>query len=241
VWLTFRRRASLSPEVSRVARQRVLGLVAVGAAGAVLSFGTATPVYGWLYQISPLLSAIRGAARFGNLFLLAIAALAGLGLARWREGMTPRRAAVAAALAVALVNAEALRAPLHYTPYKGIPVGYTLLASEPGAVVLAELPFYRPLAIFENAPYMLNSTAHWRPLMNGYSGYVPESYERYAEEFRTFPDARALEAMRRAGVTHVIVHASRYPAEADIRAAVSRTAALELMAAWESAALYRLR
>ena len=43
-------------------------------------------------------------------------------------------------------------------------------------VVLAEMPFYPADAVFENAEYMVNSTAHWRPLMNGYSGYTPASY-----------------------------------------------------------------
>ena len=43
-------------------------------------------------------------------------------------------------------------------------------------MVLAEVPFYPRQAIFENAEYVLNSTAHWRPLMNGYSGYTPATY-----------------------------------------------------------------
>ena len=73
-------------------------------------------------------------------------------------------------------------------------------------VVLAEVPFYPRQAAFENAEYVLNSTAHWRPLMNGYSGYTPASYAEYANTFWYFPRAHAIEAMRRAGVTHVMVH-----------------------------------
>ena len=38
----------------------------------------------------------------------------------------------------------------------------------------SEVPFYPPQGVFENGSYVLNSTAHWRPLMNGYSGYMPE-------------------------------------------------------------------
>jgi hypothetical protein len=59
-------------------------LLALGAAGVVLSLGTLTPIYGWLYQAVPPLQGIRAAARFGIWFLLAMAVLAGLGVA-WLE------------------------------------------------------------------------------------------------------------------------------------------------------------
>jgi hypothetical protein len=64
--------------------------------------------------------------------------------------------------------------------------------------------------VFENAEYVLNSTAHWRPLMNGYSGYTPASYSSYADVFWYFPREHAIQAMRRAGVTHVMVHPARF-------------------------------
>ena len=83
-----------------------------------------------------------------------------------------------------------------------------LLAGEP-RVVLAEVPFYPRQAVFENAEYVLNSTAHWRPLMNGYSGYTPASYVEFADVFWYFPRDYAIDAMQRAGVTHVMVHPER--------------------------------
>src|SRR4029453_7916471 len=83
---------------------------------------------------------------------------------------------------------------------------YSLLAKEPGRVVLVEVPFYPAHAFFENSTYLVNATAHWRPLMNGYSGYVPDSYRRNAESFWYFPEEWAIQAMRRAGATHVMVH-----------------------------------
>ncbi|MBW8712857.1 MAG: hypothetical protein JF632_02090, partial [Acidobacteria bacterium] len=70
-------------------------------------------------------------------------------------------------------------------------------------------------AAFENAEYVLNSTAHWQPLMNGYSGYTPASYGRFADSFWYFPREYAIEAMRRAGVTHVMVHPERFGKDAE--------------------------
>jgi hypothetical protein len=187
-------------------RRRIVMLIAMVVIGFVLSLGTATPVYGWLYHSFPPMQGLRAAARFGNLFLLGMAALAGFGLAAVRTRLPQARAGLVVIALVVFANLESLRAPLGYTRFEGIPSIYSLLAHEPGPVVLVEVPFYPAHAAFQNAPYVLNSTAHWRPLMNGYSGYTPNSYRQYAALFWYFPEDHAIEAMRKAGATHVLVH-----------------------------------
>ena len=190
-------------------RTRIAMLVAIALTGFILSLGTRTPVYGWVFHVLPPMQGLRAAARFGNLFLLAMAALAGIGLAVLRARLPVRYAATIAAALVVAANIESLRAPFTYTRFEGIPHIYTLLR-EPDHVVLAEVPFYPAQAFFENASYVLNSTAHWRPLMNGYSGYVPASYRANASVFWYFPEDYAIQAMRRAGVTHVMIHPARF-------------------------------
>lgn len=196
-------------------RARVVMLAAIGVAGVVLSLGVATPVYGWLFAVFPPMQGLRAAARFGNLFLLAVAVLGGIGLAALlppageNHKSAKKRVWLAIALVV-LVNLESLRAPMAYQPFRGIPDIYRLLAGEPGPVVLAEQPFFPHQGIFLNAPYVLASTAHWRPLMNGYSGYTPATYERYADAFGSFPTERSIQAMKDAGVTHVMVHPAAF-------------------------------
>ena len=222
---------------SRTLRSRSLMLVSIGAAGVVLSLGTATPIYGWLFHIFPPMQGLRAAARFGNLFLLAMAMLGGVGLALWK----PR--AWIAVLAIALVNLEALRAPFTYTQFKGIPAIYRLLADEAGPVVLAEQPFFPRWAIFQNSHYVLASTAHWRPLMNGYSGYTPDSYQKYADAFWYFPQRWAIDAMKQAGVTHVMVHLDAFHRDhMDVLPALQQRRDFELMAIGpNNMRLYRLR
>jgi hypothetical protein len=187
-------------------RRRVIMLVAIAVVGMVLSLGTRTPLYGWIYQVFPPMQGLRAASRFGNLFLLGMAILAAYGLAHLRRRLPPARAGVIAIALVVLANIESLRAPMHYTPFGGIPAVYSLLAKEPGRVVLVEVPFYPPQGVFQNGTYVLNSTAHWRPLMNGYSGYTPGAYRKYAETFWYFPREHAIQAMRKAGATHVMIH-----------------------------------
>jgi len=54
---------------------------------------------------------------------------------------------------------------------------------------------------------MYFATLHWKPLVNGYSGYIPE---HYAELMRNccypLPDQEQLGQLRRWGVTHVLLH-----------------------------------
>jgi hypothetical protein len=248
----------------RLTRRRVLMLAALAVTGFVLSLGIRTPVYGWVFHVFPPMQGLRAAARFGNLFLLAMAGLAGIGLAAarvrlaargadpaafhgapaFRHGLSgPKRAGLVVAALVVVANVEALRAPLGYTRFKGIPAIYSLLAKEPGRVVLVEVPFYPPQLGYLNAKYVLNSTAHWRPLMNGYSGYFPVSYRERSKTFWFFPREHAIQAMREAGATHVMIHPGGWGSEAeDMWRAVAASPFLERIAITpDGPALYRLK
>lgn len=213
-------------------------LLAAGLTGVVLSFGAHLPGYAQLHAAFPLLQGTRATTRFGYLGLVAIAGLAAFGLAALRARLpSPRGRAVAGVVALLLVSAEAARAPLALTRFEAIPGVYDRLAAEPGAVV-AEFPFYSPQRIHENGRYVLASTRHWRPLVNGYSGVVPESYVAHNERFRTFPDDDAVAALREAGVTHVVVHLAESP---EIETAVAARGDLLLVASARGIRIYRLR
>ena len=229
---------------ARLSRRRIVMLVAIAATGLVLSLGTRTPVYGWLYAVFPPMQGLRAAARFGNLFLLGMAVLAAFGLAGLRQRLPTRWAAIVAVGLVTVANIESLRAPLYYRRFEGIPAVYSLLADEPGRVVLVEVPFYPPQGVFQNGRYVLNSTAHWRPLMNGYSGYTPGAYRQYAASFWYFPQPHAIQAMREAGATHVMIHPGGFGTEEEIQKMWQDVAAspyLERIAATpKGPVLYRL-
>jgi len=59
---------------------------------------------------------------------------------------------------------------------------------------------------FANAPYMLNSTRHWKPLVNGYSAFYPPSFVQICDALASFPASTAIRALRQTGVTHVVIH-----------------------------------
>jgi len=116
-----------------------------------------------------------------------------------------------------------------------------VLASE-RRVIVAEFPFPSPRGFFYNAEYMLASTRHWRPLLNGYSGIMPASYGRASQALSGFPDARALRAMRALGVTHVVVHYESSTPMMNVFARMgSVPPALQPIAETGALSIYRLR
>jgi hypothetical protein len=214
-------------------RRRGRLLVVVAGVGFLLSLGPSTAIYRWLYVWWPPLRGLRVAARFGFLVLLVVALAAGLGTAWLERRLSSMRARVAlVATLLVLVTAEAWQGPVVTQPFTGVPRIYTLLNNPPAPVLLVEVPFYPPDAVFENGDYVLNATAHWQPLMNGYSGFTPDSYRRRTESFWFFPEEWAIAAIVHSGATHLMVHLDRFGRDAPaVERALAHRSDLRLVAA----------
>jgi hypothetical protein len=92
--------------------------MAFGVVGCALSFGPGFPLYPLVAELVPIMGGIRGASRFGQFFLIAVALLAGFGLVVLQRRFT--RAATALAVVLLLgVHLEALRAPITYAGSRG--------------------------------------------------------------------------------------------------------------------------
>lgn len=212
--------------------------LAFGVVGLLLSFGTATPGYAWLYRALPPLAGIRAVSRFGYLPIVAVAILAGYGVAELRRhaGVSSIKAAIALVVPL-LVTAETLAAPIRFVPFHGIPAIYRRLASDPRALI-ADLPFPSTRGLSLNTGVMLNTTDSFNPMLNGYSGFIPESYGTHYEALRTFPDAQAIAALHAWGVRYVVVHLDAL--EPVAVGTLGRTSALQPIAAEGTVALYRV-
>ena len=187
-------------------------LLAVAAAGGLLSLGPLTPIYEWAYFLIPPLQTLRAPARFGVLVVFAIAALAGLGLAALRARWPASRVrTVVTAGALAGVTLECLAAPLSYRPIEyGAPIHRALRTVGPGA--LLELPLHSGGGgSHPNAWYLLASTEHWRPLIAGYGNGRPAGYDDLARVLSTFPSTLAVARLQALGVPWVLIHISRHP------------------------------
>jgi len=212
----------------RTPRARMLMAVAV--AGAVVALGPTLPlpVYGLLQDVFPPMRSLREPNRFGSLVVLAVGLLAAIGIAALRQRVPARIGRALAVVLIAGAHAEAFCAPFGYRPFAGFSPVYARLAQEPHRASLAEFPFYSGDSDYLNAEYVMASTTHWTPLVNGYSGFATQAYERRARALKLFPEAEALVELRRLGVSHVIVHTARYSSRPGHQRRV-----VELLRRWE--------
>jgi hypothetical protein len=183
-------------------------------------------VYAWLFETVPGFDGLRVPARFAAVALLFMVLVAGWGLrdvlARW-----PRRAALTAALVSAGWLAEATVVPLpvnagmskdspelnappsHVPVWPDVPPIIAAVRQLPDATVLLVLPIGD---ISWEIRHVYDSTMHWRRMVNGYSGYAPDSYLDLAnllrEPYRA-PKA-AWNAVLAAGITHILVRGGAY-------------------------------
>ena len=109
-----------------------------------------------------------------------------------------------------------------FTRFDGIPAIYRHVAALPEAV-LVEFPFPEPVVIQDNGPYVLASTVHFRPMLNGYSGFTPASYYLHAAVAQRFPSAESLREFGLLGATHIVVHGARLGAGGDRAVGGDRT------------------
>lgn len=178
-----------------------------------LSFGLNGPGYRALIEHATALQGFRSLARFAVLAEGALAVLAALGAqvlfsAPWsRVG----RGSLVTVLACLMLVDYANR-PINLMPGDPVaaPDAYQVLRRAAAGVVL-ELPLPRLDRLPGNEPmYQAWSLWHWKPLINGYSGYYPREYIETVARLQSFPDDGSLEQLRARHVRYVLVHRALY-------------------------------
>ena len=72
---------------------------------------------------------------------------------------------------------------------------------------MAEFPFYGSRVAYHlHTQYMLFSTAHWFPLVNGYSDYFPQDFREAAFVLDSFPSTDSFNVLRRRRVRYIAIH-----------------------------------
>lgn len=187
-------------------------------------FGRTIPMpYALALQWVPGFSSMRVPSRFGHVLMLGLAALAGLGLSRLLgliRSPAARRVVGGAVLAVlSLATAweyDLLGREFRYRRVCVPPVYKALAELVPGPVLEIPAGSLREEAErwFSEAEATLYSAFHWRPLLNGISGYAPLSYPATMTVARRLPDPHATRLLvRLTGLRYVIVHSGRLPSE----------------------------
>jgi hypothetical protein len=171
------------------------------------SFGPGAGLYTVLYTTVPAFSWMRAPARFGLLVVFGLSVLAGGAIAVLLKQR--RRGNLIAGTLVAAVIAE-LAVP--FTWPKALPVEpvYRVLATLPSGPLI-EMPFFERRPFYpRHALYMLASTSHWMPLVNGYSDYFPPDFAGKASALSPFPFPSAFRVLQRDQVRYALFHMNVY-------------------------------
>jgi hypothetical protein len=204
----------LGIEGAWVARREQRGvIVAVYGGLAVLafwaSFGPPAHLYSAFYRLLPMFAWLRAPARLGVLVGFALSVLAGVGLSVRLRDVAPARAKmVTLAIAVAAAAESVVHLDLPQVP----PVErvYRVLAALPRGPVI-EMPFYYPeVGLFQHAKYMLASTSHWMPLVNGYSDFIPPDFMEHVHTLAAFPSRDSFKILESSRVRYAVIHLHGY-------------------------------
>src|SRR5438132_708805 len=181
------------------------GLCLVAVVGFALALGPAAPLvpgtdlpglYALAARVVPGFAGMRAPIRFLVLPLLSLAVLAGMGAAAITGGRRWARVLPLAAAAL-VIHADARPVPLAPVLLEGSDVAaYRWLAEHGEHGPTLELPVFLSAMdgeqLLATGRYMVASTLHWNPLLNGYTGYTPPSYPLLATLAQRLPDPTAL-------------------------------------------------
>jgi len=173
----------------------------------LMSIGPDGGLYDLFYRWVPGYDGLRVPARFGVMTTFSLGVLAMLNLSSLlaRFGSARKRAALCL-LILAAVCGEYWSRPRKMT-FKPRPREvYAWLRDAPEGAMI-ELPMGRSSTdVLRDIRYVFNSTQHWKPMFNGYSGYFPPDYHRLRTQFSTFPSRESLALLSRLGIKYVLVH-----------------------------------
>jgi hypothetical protein len=196
--------AGLVPPIGAVRLAYVAGLLV--AFDGSLGFNGLS--YSYLYDWLSPIRGLRVPARFSVLVALSLSVLAGFGVRRLLAlPRHPRsvQVAFAATVIASIVNVWPV---LELRPVWPEPPPVYGALGNGVPVVLAEFPV--PADYAYNTPYMYFALWHWAPMINGYSGFMPRSYDEFQHGVADFPGPGALAMLRTRGVTHISVNCAFY-------------------------------
>lgn len=198
--------------------------------GSYLTDSIKLPYY-YLYTIFPMFQMIRVPARFGIFVIIALSVLAAWGIdhvlkkskSLWMMGIF---------LCLFIFEVWQTTTPFVTIPLEqSIPDIYMWIRDQPEPMILAELPvslsfyygnnmedqLYRSYtALGKPDVYALEtyriyfSSFHKKRMINGYSGFSPESYNRIVDTLENFPSEVSIKALQDIGVTHAVLHIRQY-------------------------------
>ncbi len=172
------------------------------------SFGPDAGLYAWLYRLVPVFAWLRAPSRLGLVVVLALAVLAGFAISALLA--RARRPALVSAALVGLTMADVCVVPMFLVDARPLSPVYDSLRKWPGGPVVEFPFFYQRMDFSRHCEYMLYSTSHWKPLVNGYSDFIPPEFRRMVVPLSSFPNDESFQILKPLRARYVVFHFNLY-------------------------------
>ena len=185
--------------------------------------------YWALQRWAPAFDGLRAPARAIALTHFALTVLAGMGTARLLALLPAtglRRLATAAIAAAALATTSRPTVTFEPLPALRPTEVHRWLAEQPSRDPIVEIP----VSLYDDL-VMYQSRIHRRPIVNGYSGFLPFGHRYAVATLRCYPCPEALATLADLGVHTHIVHLGLLPAarRTQMEAGIAATPSLEVV------------
>jgi len=233
----------------------------------ILSFGAEQTVFGknirlpfyYLFSYTPLFSIVRVPARMGLFSIFILTILASYGL---KKTLTDKNSFPVSCLIVCLFLFEVWQI---YTPSVKIPLTdsfpnvYFWLKNQSEKHIIAELPmrlFYNGSPMkkqlmknYDDLDEMDNyvsetyrlyfSILHRKRMVNGYSGFFPDEYNKISDAAQSFPSDYSIKILKETGVTTLILHENQFRTDfSEIEKILSDRSDIRFTAKFNSDSIY---
>lgn len=164
-------------------------------------------LYWFVFNLLPPIRFIRVTGRFATVVFLFVGILAGFGFAKILNRFKNRKTAILfTAIIGALILAEYY--PYHnlfkYEDISKTPAIYNQIKNDDSVKAILELPI--DVGPFETTKYVYYAGIHFKPIVNGYSGFEPKDYNFNKHLFEYRLNDIGLVKLQEIGVTHIVVN-----------------------------------
>jgi len=175
--------------------------------------GVPLPLH-YLARALPFLAGMRATQRFSLVLYMGVLILSSLGIWHLARLVRPRLAHVMTAALCGLFLIEVFPVVLPVDPATRYVVSAPdqfiadLQRQREAPLIVLHLPifYFREAYPVSEAVYMLDSTAHWARILNGFSGGVPEGFMARMEVLNTLPSVRAVNIVLSLSVEVIALH-----------------------------------
>jgi hypothetical protein len=188
----------------------VIGGFALSLGPSILRGAESWSAFGMLSSL-PGMAAFRAPARFALLVLLGVSGLTAFGAGFLQAHVRRGGVLLCALLPIMLSEWYVVKFPAGKPRPSPIPEIYRTEAIA-NARALVSLPDYRGAPDwFRGSDYLYYSTAHWRPIVNGFGRAEPPDHPHVVSHMKAFPGPNNARTMRALGVEYLVFHAARQP------------------------------